>query len=291
MEATTRWREPEGLDPRVRPQVYLHAGMGKVASTWLQYRVFPKLRGVRYIQRNKFQQSVRIIERGGAEPFLVSRELGFRHASQAVTWFSAAVPQARPILILRRHDSWLASVYRRAVKNGRFVPFDEFLDLDHDRGVRPQSSALFRARIQLLEDGFHHKPLVLFYHDLQTDAGRFVRVLADYVGATYESAEISLDPIHRSYGQKQLRVMRALGRRRPAPSAHRSQHPFMRWCRVRSRLLGAHVALEAARLVPEALLSDEPLVRPEQLERVREFYAEDWQACLTYARANNPPLP
>lgn len=50
------------------------------------------------------------------------------------------------------------------------------------------------------------------------------------------------------------------------------------------------MALEAARLVPESLVSPEPLVRPEQLERVREFYAEDWQACLDYARVNNPQL-
>ena len=42
--------------------------------------------------------------------------------------------------------------------------------------------------------------------------------------------------------------------------------------------------------MPEGLISREPLVRPEQLERVRDFYAEDWHACLDYARVNNPWL-
>ena len=65
--------------------------MGKAASTWLQYRVLPKLRGVRYIQRTRFKHSARIISRGGAGPFLVSRELGYRTIEEAVAWFSGSV--------------------------------------------------------------------------------------------------------------------------------------------------------------------------------------------------------
>ncbi len=108
----------------------------------------------------------------------------------------------------------MGSVYRRAIKLGRHVPFDEFLDLEDDRGARPQSFAFFRPWIQTLEDHFDHRPFVLFFDDIRTDPGGFVQTLASYMGTSYDPAGISHRPVNPSYGEKQLRVMRALAPRR-----------------------------------------------------------------------------
>ena len=272
----------------MRPDVYFHVGAGRAASRWLQEHVFPRFRGVRYIPRTRFRQSAAIIAMGGDLPVLVSRQLGYREFTPSVAWFERAAPAARPILILRRHAGWLRSVYMREIKELRYVPFESFIDFERDAGVRPQSSALFRERIRVLEEHFEHRALVLFFDRLVANPRGFVRAIADYVGASYDETEIAFRPVNRSHGDRQYRFLREVGRLRPLTRRQPSEHPARRWLRVRSRRLAWHLGVGLGRVAPEWILSPEPLLTDEQLERARAFYEADWEACLEYAREHNP---
>ncbi len=270
------------------PRVFFHVGAGRAASRWLQERVFPRFRDVRYVPRTGFGQSARIIAQSGDLPVLVSRQLGYREFTPSVAWFAREAPHARPILVLRRHDEWLRSVYLREIKELRYVPFERFIDFEGDAGARPQSSALFRERIRVLEDHFRHRPLVLFFDQLVADPQRFVRTIADYVGASYEEGDVSFRPTNRSYRDRQYRFLRAVGRRRKVRAESRSGHPAVRWLRVRSLRFAWHVGVALGRAVPMRFLSAEPLITEAQLARARAFYQADWQACLDYAATHNP---
>ncbi|WP_419162232.1 hypothetical protein [Candidatus Palauibacter sp.] len=270
------------------PEIFFHVGAGRAASRWLQERVFPHFRGVRYVPRKQFRRSAKLIAERGDLPVLVSRQLGYREFTPSVQWFARSAPEARPILVLRRHDEWLRSVYLREIKELRYVPFETFIDFERDVGVRPQSSALFRDRIQVLEHHFTHRPLVLFFDQLVADARGFVRTIADYVGATYDEGAISFRPANRSYRDRQYRFLREVGRLRPQQRPERSANPALRWVRVRRQRLAWHVGVALGRVAPERILSPEPLLHDEQLERARAFYEADWQACVEYAEAHNP---
>lgn len=280
---------------KATPEVFFHVGAGRAASRWLQERVFPHFRGVRYVPRARFRQSARVVRRGGDLPVLVSRQLGYRELTPAVEWFARAAPAARPILVLRRHDEWLRSVYLREIKELRYVPFEAFIDLERDEGVRPRSSALFRERIRVLEDHFEHRPLVLFFDRLAEDPRGFVRMIADYVGASYDEARISFRPSNRSYRDRQYRFLREVRRRWPlerraAPPPVEPASAALRWLRVRSRRLAWHAGVALGRVAPERILSSDPLLTEEQLARTRAFYEADWEACVDYARRHNPEL-
>ena len=270
------------------PRVFFHVGAGRAASRWLQEQVFPRFRGVRYVPRTGFRQSPKVVSQTEDLPVLVSRQLGYREFTPSVQWFAREAPDARPILIVRRHDEWLRSVYLREIKELRYVSFERFIDLEGDAGVRPQSSALFRERIRVLEDHFRHRPLVLFFDHLVADPQRFVRAIADYVGASYDEGDISFRPTNRSYRDRQYRFLRAVGRRRGARERARSGHPAARWLRMRSLRLAWHVGVAVGRVVPGRFLSPEPLITGAQLERARVFYEADWRACLDYAAMYNP---
>ena len=270
------------------PRVFFHVGTGRAASRWLQERVFPRFRGVRYVPRTGFGQSPKAIARPEDLPVLVSRQLGYREFTPSVAWFAREAPDARPILVLRRHDEWLRSVWLREIKELRYVPFERFIDFERDAGVRPQSSALFRERIRVLEDHFRHRPLVLFFDQLVAEPKRFVRTIADYMGASYEEADISFRPTNRSYRDRQYRFLRAVGRLRGERGRARPSRPAARWLRTRSLRLAWHLGVAIGRVVPGRLLSREPLITEAQLERVRVFYEADWRACLDYAATYNP---
>jgi hypothetical protein len=48
--------------------------LSKAASTYLQKRVFPELKGIQYIHRNRYWKFQQIIEQSPGGRFLVSRE-------------------------------------------------------------------------------------------------------------------------------------------------------------------------------------------------------------------------
>ena len=272
------------------PEVFFHVGAGRAASRWLQEQVFPHFRDIRYIPRTRFWQSAKAVRRGGDLPVLVSRQLGYREFTPAVEWFARLAPAARPILVLRRHDEWLRSVYLREIKELRYVPFEAFIDFDRNEGVRPQSSALFRERIRVLEDHFEHRPLVLFFDRLVADPHAFVRTIADYVGASYEEARISFRPSNRSYRDRPYRFLREVRRRWPVKRRDEPTSAALRWLRVRGRRFAWHAGVTLGRVAPERLLSSDPLLTDQQLARTRAFYEADWQACVDYARRHNPGL-
>ncbi|MCY3699606.1 MAG: hypothetical protein OXH46_08225 [Gemmatimonadetes bacterium] len=272
------------------PEVFFHVGAGRAASRWLQERVFPHFRGVRYVPRTRFRRSASVVRRGGDLPVLVSRQLGYRELMPAVEWFARAAPAARPILVLRRHDEWLRSVYLREIKELRYVPFEAFIDFERDEGARPRSSALFRERIRVLEDHFEHRPLVLFFDQLIEDPRGFVQTIADYVGASYDEARISFRPSNRSYRDRQYRFLREVGRRWPVKQREEPGPAASRWLRVRSRRLAWHAGVALGRVAPERILGSDPLLTGEQLARARAFYEADWEACVDYARRHNPGL-
>lgn len=275
--------EPQRPDTEATPAVFFHVGLGKVASTYLQHSFFPKLRGVHYIPTNRYRRSPDIIANGQYESYFVSREFD-QQLEDEVRWYSGYYPDAKPIIIFRRHDSWIASQYRRYVKNGGYLPFKGFFDVERDTGLWKRKHVTFYTNIEHLEHYFGSKPLVLFYDELREDPWSFFDKIARFSGATYEREQISLSKVHRSYNEKQLKVMRRLAARifgtQPATF---TQTPVLHWLQRRGRLLACYAILYPALLLPESWVSPEPLIPPEELKTVRDYFADDWQRCRDYA--------
>ena len=110
-------------------EIYFHVGLAKTATTFLQYKVFPNFKNIHYLQRTHYKHFRKSIEQAKADKIFISNEFD-RQLEKEADNFSSYYPQAKPIIVLRRHDSWIASQYRRAVKNGNTNSFYEFIDLE-----------------------------------------------------------------------------------------------------------------------------------------------------------------
>ncbi len=268
-------------------EIYFHVGLGKVASTYLQYSFFPKLKGIHYIQRTRYKHAPHIIERTNYDRYLVSREFD-QQLEEEVKWFSSFYPEARPIILFRRHDGWIASQYRRYVKNGGYLPFNEFFDVENDEGLWKIRHATFYTNLEILERHFEHRPLVLFHEELKEDSWAFFDKIANYCGATYDREDISLSAVHRSYNEKQLRIMRSVARtlfgEKPPEF---SGQPILHWLQRRGRLLACYAILYPALLLPEALAPEEELTPKAELKKIRAYFQEDWEKCKAYAAARS----
>jgi hypothetical protein len=272
--------------PIKEKQIFFHVGLAKTASTWLQRKVFPKFSGIYYVRNTRYHRYASIINQSQHPKYLVSREFD-RQLEREVSRFAAVYPHAHPIIVLRRHDTWIASQYRRRVKNGFGLPFEAFFDLDRDQGYWKQSDLYFFPKLNILEKHFHQKPLVLFYEELMADPMGFVDRMARYFGAEYDRNQISLDAFHASYADKQLKVLKSVSRHLFSPVQGFSGPRAWRSVQKRSRMLVCYSILYPSLLLPEAWLPKEELISEERLEKIRKQYAEDWQQCHEYSERHN----
>lgn len=271
----------------VTPEIYFHVGLGKVASTYLQHSFFPKLQNIHYIKTNRYRKSPDIIAKGEYDRYFVSREFD-QQLEDEVRWFSSMYPQARPIIIFRRHDSWIASQYRRYVKNGGYLDFAGFFDVENDKGLWKRKHVTFYTNLEHLEHYFDQKPLVLFYDELRHDPWTFFDKIAGFSKSTYSREEVSLAKVHGSYNEKQLKVIRKVattifGKKQPKFSTQ----PVLHWLQRRGRLYTCYAILYPALLIPESWVSKAPLIDPAELKKVRDYFEEDWKRCQEYAKKNN----
>lgn len=279
-------------DSYKNPLVFFHVGLGKAASTYLQYEFFPKLQDIHYIQRTRYKRSPQIIGQTNEERYLISREFD-QQLEDECRWFSQFHPDARVIIIFRRHDGWIASQYRRYVKNGGHRSFKEFFDIDEDQGLWKQSDLAFFPKIRTVEKYFpQSNPLVLFHEALRKSPYLFFDKIAHFCGANYNREAISLNPVHRSYSEKQLKAIHRVSGYLFSDNPSFARNKIRHWIQRRSRLLACYAILYPAALLPESWFSEEPLIPPGELTKIRAAYEDDWQRIQHYASQHNPtPRP
>lgn len=262
--------------------IYFHVGLGKVASTYLQHEFFPKLRSIEYIPTNRYRKSKQILAKKGPGSYLVSREFD-RQFEREVTQFCETYPDAKIIVIFRKHSSWIASQYRRYAKNGFHWGFEKFMDFEKDEGHWKQKDLLFYPKLEVIERCSTQKPLVLFYDDLKEDPWAFLQRIAEFTGSSFDKTQVSLDSVHTSYSEKQLKVLQAFCRRfkKQLPRAYHNK--VLHWLLYRPWWGLFHLVMYTAVLVPDSWIPDAPLISKKQLDEIDQRYQEDWDRVRQYA--------
>lgn len=277
------------MDQSSSKPVFFHAGMGRTGTTFLQARFFPKLTSIHYIRDPRYRRGTyaQIIEGGEADRYLVSHEFD-RDLEPELHNIAARLPHARIILVLRRPDQWIASQYRRKVKNGYRGGFRDFFDIYHNQGDWKQRVLCFYQHIRLIEQLFTHQPLVLLYDELKQDPFAFLDKIALYTRTSYRREAIDTTSKHASYEEQQLNFLYWLNSRLPGKSQRQlSQRKWLRQCQQQLIKVPRFTLMKLAALAPEQWLPEKPLIEAAELETIRAAYQEDWEQCLAYVRANN----
>ncbi|MFC2130098.1 sulfotransferase domain-containing protein [Bacteroidota bacterium] len=263
-------------------EIFFHVGLGKTATTFLQYKVFPKFKGVYYIQRTKYKKSIQIIQKTNYDKYFVSNEFD-RQFEREVTNFAKYYPDAKIIIVLRRHDSWIASQYRRFVKNGFDKPFEQFIDIDNDKGKWKQRDLYYFSKLQMIQELFSVKPLVLFYDELKKEPMSFIDRIVKYMNVTFDETDISLTRKHISYNEKQLKVRRSVNKYFHG-HVKESKNSFIKLLqRLFIIMPTRYIILYFALLVPNRFVKKEPLTSKEYLDKIRNYFDDDWNKCLDFA--------
>ncbi|NNC83667.1 MAG: hypothetical protein HKN79_08820 [Flavobacteriales bacterium] len=272
------------------PAIFFHIGLGKTGTTFLQYRAFPKFKGIEYIQRTRYARAKEIINASSAQKFFISYECDQQLERVAKDW-AKDYPQTTPIIVFRRHDSWIASQFRRFVKNCHVRRFDELLVPGTDQGLFNDQDLQYGAMVRMLDHLFDKKPIVLLYDDLRRDPEKFISFLAESMQCTIDIDEVDFSRKHSSYSEKQLKGLMATQRYIDLRKKVVLKNKVLEFFRKTAVNGTRYLILFLAGLMPDSWFTDGPLVKEEVLQAVRDHYQKDWEHILSIAqRVDNPVL-
>ena len=256
--------------------IYFHVGISKTGSTFLQQRVFPFLKNIHYIPTRKYfkiNEEISGIKQGS---ILVSREFD-RQFEREVDLFAKNHKNVVPIIVFRRHDQYLASQYRRFVKNGFKDDVKQFFDIVEDHGFFKKIHFNFSYQVQYLKQKFNTEPLVFIYEDLKNEPQQFIENFVDSIGGEIDLQVVDFSTKHGSYNEKQLKVIKTISqyinleKRRVFNTA--LLHILWRFFHAIVR----YGILNASLLIPRFLISKEPLIDEDYLNQVKRCYVKDWE--------------
>lgn len=263
-------------------EYFFHIGMHKTASTFLQQRVFPKLQGIHFVPKRDYARARRTIRDSGHARVLLSDECQVStHAK--IDSLQAAFPEARVIIVVRRHDRWAASKYKYYVRKGGTLSPERFFGFDGDP-VFDVTQFDFVATLRYVEERFGRPPFVVLQEELQVAPEESIRLIAAHLGARIDLSSVNMSRVNAAYSDRQLRALLAFNRRWRKPAV-RPPGNLRRKLRPR-RLLRYLVPMLAQFGRKEPGL--QPVVPTDLLARIRERYRDNWQGTLDYVRAQRP---
>ncbi|MCF8230716.1 MAG: sulfotransferase domain-containing protein [Bacteroidales bacterium] len=274
---------------KTHPEIIFHVGLEKTGTTFLQRSVFPNFKDVHYVIKRNYRYIDDIVARHPNKKVLLSHEFGRHDFYPKIKKFAQKYPHAKTIIVFRHHDEWIASYYRFLIKRGLKENFNEFFDIENDKGTWKIEDLYYYPEIKFLESHFSQKPLVLFHNDLKNEPKKFIQQIANYAGIK-DMGPISYKPRHKSYRDKELKFRLWVTQNTIFKEIHRPGHTKRgKMRRLYNRLI-RYATLYIAKLLPKAWINHKSLVPQDQLKKIREHYYNDWQKCVQYAQENNPPL-
>lgn len=262
-----------------KKEIYFHVGLPKTASTFLQQKIFPRFKGVHFTRKRYTDKYPEIVVNTDHNKFLFSCEYA-DNLEVKLDLLEQRFPQAKVILVLRKHTGWISSKYKYHIRKHGSHDFRSFFDIYEDKGVLKQSDVVYENFIRMIDSRFTNKPLILFQHELKENPKQFIQRIADYMEVE-PPEKLPASKVNSSFSNRQLRVLLWLNRTYPYRLHKYPRGSFSRKLYYRYRQYLLHTVAFFANFMP--WISKEKLIPEDDLYSIKNKYKADWKACLEYA--------
>jgi hypothetical protein len=259
--------------------IYFHLGLPKVASTFLQLNIFPYFKGLEFNGKHRFEEfrNYEPSEESGDTLFSSEFDRGLEDVVDAAV---ERFPEAKFFLMVRRHDKWLVSRYKYYIRKHGHKSFEEFIDLDNNRGEWKLEELMWSKKLQYILEKSNNDCLFLRQKDLRKYPDFFYQKLSEFLGHELSPKAKKNKVVNKSFKTKQLLVLRRFNRAYRYEEL-RTNSRFVNRLHYRYRQYLLHIIAFFAQFLPSFMIPNEPFIEDETiLDRVMEYYRDDWNACL-----------
>lgn len=264
------------------PEIYFHVGLPKTASTYLQNLVFPRLKGIHFFRKHKFDLYKAIDQFKAGEKYLFSTETD-RGLEVKLEQYARVHPYARIIIVFRRQDQWIMSKYKYYVRKHGHLPFDRFFNAENPESFIKKEELFYADMIKLAEKFFPGKPLVLIFDNLKDNPQQFIKQITDFTGTEINYNSIPKRSVNTAFSRKQLSILQRFNSFYPYKELKTKKGKSKLHYRYRQYLL--HTIAFFVNLVPSFMVKDYSMFpSKETIKKIEEFYKEDWEFCRNYSK-------
>lgn len=266
------------------PVVFFHVGLPKTASTFLQRNIFPHFKGIQFVKKHDFKHHEKIISTTTAPAVLLSIELDLDGASgyEKMAKIAKDYPGSIPIIVFRQHGSWVGSKYKYYLRKHGTLSFEEYFNMDTHDGVLTDKNLQFFEKIELLQEHYRQRPLVMFQEEFKNEPIKAIKILSDFVGATFNEKDLKISNVKTSYSEHSLYYVRKLNRwYKYDHSSYKTYFSRTLYKKVSGGVLHT-VAFFTGLFEPNKEKAKKVLPKA-SVKRINDKYASDWQRCIDFA--------
>jgi hypothetical protein len=159
-------------------EVFLHVGLQKTGTTWIQCELFDKMEAIKHIHDFRAEmylpkgKKIISMEWIAGESFWPN---GYETRYQNIERFKGMFPNAKIIVGFREAESWIRSTYSQYVKNGGIYDYYRWrLTLFDERMIQ------YDDYIKALRETFD-EVFVYWFEEMKEDKQKFVQQLCDFM--------------------------------------------------------------------------------------------------------------
>ncbi len=265
--------------------LYLHIGLHKTGTTFLQQEVFPHWRGLEYLPSDKLEYLTRMQP---DRDYLLSREglsgQNWMHADErdaCIERLAKMLPEARILISFRRHSGYIASSYNQYLQRGGVLTFNDYFRLDGTGMMKPEDF-LFERKLAAVHRLWPTPPCVMLHETIVKDLGQTLSTLQGFIGGVAPPADsIKRSRHNRSVGHHPARLLRWANSKARTRFNPEGRYNLYHWRLVKWGLDPRSIC--QYRL---AFLPGPPLLSEEQVSEIDEYYREDWRQIVDAAQVS-----
>ncbi|ADI74123.1 hypothetical protein Metev_1256 [Methanohalobium evestigatum Z-7303] len=261
--------------------LYIHIGLPKTGTTFLQVEIFPKWNGIKYLGGRKKEITLKeLVEIDDNQTYLISKE--YLAGEPKIVNLAKLFPEAKIMVSFRKHDKWVTSRYKQYIQdiNCSTLSFKEFFDIENNNGYFKKENLNYRKKIKTIEESFNQKPFVFLQEELTDNLDGVLKDMEYFMGGRAPKIDkLGDNKSNKGLGYYQSIVMMNVNKLFKCPKNPSGIIPYNQYTWFVRKVIRYILQNPLASVPKRSIKMDE-----KQKKLTEEYYKDDWNFVLNYIK-------